>query len=341
TTGIIKITSCRLEYNHEIHPDTIIFASNYRQFPDEAKEDIKYYTSKGLNMRMQLSILEDKYPGTLFLPQQRNKVDNKASILLEKLLNNKARGVQSTQWVKNINAIIKTTLTSKTGLCELVSVLNNRFAKKSLFIRYYKWSESHMKPTSVAISTKLLLEVDKWLAEFLTPPILSLQRTEIAEVLWYNLTLIPKENLFTLPIKEIWKVIRYRATHKNYIIAFEDGTHICTCLQLVNQNNNYSKSYKSLKSEPSISYQNACTILVSNSILNLSSTYYNLNFDNQFNNTMLKILNFYREYGIMNGLCKKAISVGLEASYTAIDTLNKFFEDFIRKHSINQHISTN
>ncbi|CAG8648643.1 14050_t:CDS:2 [Racocetra fulgida] len=74
--------------------------------PGSVFHNIKYYTSKGLNMCMQLSILEDKYPGILFLSQdlfltiqsfkQRNKVNNEASILLEKLLNNKA---QDLNWV--------------------------------------------------------------------------------------------------------------------------------------------------------------------------------------------------------------------------------------------------
>ncbi|CAG8790688.1 12589_t:CDS:1, partial [Racocetra fulgida] len=36
TTKKIKITSCNLEHsNHEIHPDTLNFASYYRQFLDE------------------------------------------------------------------------------------------------------------------------------------------------------------------------------------------------------------------------------------------------------------------------------------------------------------------
>ncbi|CAG8825775.1 19698_t:CDS:2, partial [Dentiscutata erythropus] len=65
------------------------------------KEEIKYYTSKGLNMRMQLSLLEDKYLDILFLPQdllstiqsfkKQNKVINEAFILLETLFNNKAQ----------------------------------------------------------------------------------------------------------------------------------------------------------------------------------------------------------------------------------------------------------
>ncbi|CAG8766265.1 5916_t:CDS:2, partial [Dentiscutata erythropus] len=70
TNKKIKINSCYLEHsNHEIYSDTINFASYYRQFPDEVKQEIKYYTSKGLNMRTQLSLLEDKYPDVIFLPK--------------------------------------------------------------------------------------------------------------------------------------------------------------------------------------------------------------------------------------------------------------------------------
>ncbi|CAG8740628.1 12354_t:CDS:1, partial [Dentiscutata erythropus] len=101
TTGKIKINSCHLEHNYEIHLDTIIFAPHYRQFSKEVNQDIEYYTSKGLNMRMQHSLLEDKYLDTLFLLQalsltiqsfkQHSKVVNEASTLLEMLLNKKAQ----------------------------------------------------------------------------------------------------------------------------------------------------------------------------------------------------------------------------------------------------------
>ncbi|KAF0533483.1 hypothetical protein F8M41_010470 [Gigaspora margarita] len=57
---------------------------------------------------------------------------------------------------------------------------------------------------------------------------------------------------------------------------------------------------------------------------------------------MSKILNSRCAYGITNGLCKKAISVGLDAGITAIETLNKFFENFIRQNSVNPEcVSTN
>ncbi|CAG8805381.1 5754_t:CDS:2, partial [Gigaspora rosea] len=89
TTETIKIISCYLEHsNHEIHPDNVIFAPYYRQFSNEVKQDIMYYTSKELNMRTQLFLLEDKYQNSF---KQNNKVVNEASALLEMLLNNKAK----------------------------------------------------------------------------------------------------------------------------------------------------------------------------------------------------------------------------------------------------------
>ncbi|CAG8757003.1 3358_t:CDS:1, partial [Cetraspora pellucida] len=104
-------------------------------------------------------------------------------------------------------------------------------------------------------SAQLFSEIDKWLAQFLTPLALSMQRAEIEKALWYSSTLISKESIDTnftqkydgcdffknlddylatsinevadlLPVQEIWKVIHYWATNKNYVILYEDGTHI-------------------------------------------------------------------------------------------------------------------
>ncbi|CAG8543930.1 16544_t:CDS:2 [Gigaspora margarita] len=90
TTGVIKITSSYLEHNHEIHPNNIIFDPHYRQFPDEAKQDIEYYTSKDLNMLIQLSLLENKYPDILYLPHDlslsSNYLSNVIRLIMKHLL---------------------------------------------------------------------------------------------------------------------------------------------------------------------------------------------------------------------------------------------------------------
>ncbi|CAG8783038.1 24647_t:CDS:2, partial [Gigaspora rosea] len=66
-------------------------------------------------------------------------------------------GVQSKQRVEGINGIIKTNLTNRTSLSKLASVLDSQLARETMYIHY----------------------------KFLTPPILSLQKVEIAEALWY------------------------------------------------------------------------------------------------------------------------------------------------------------
>ncbi|CAG8842788.1 41308_t:CDS:2, partial [Gigaspora margarita] len=77
-TRKIKINSCYLEH---------------------LKQEIKYYTLKGLSIQIQLFLLEDKYPNVLFLLKdlsdtiqffkKQNKVVNEAFVLLETLFNTK------------------------------------------------------------------------------------------------------------------------------------------------------------------------------------------------------------------------------------------------------------
>ncbi|CAG8492179.1 13814_t:CDS:2 [Cetraspora pellucida] len=265
TTKKIKITSCNLEHsNHEIHPDTINFASYYRQFPDEVKQEIKYYTSKG-----------------------------------------------------------------KMSLSKLVKVLDSQLARESMYIRYNNWSSAHVKPTNITASAQLLPEVDKWLAEFLTLPILSLQRTEIAEALWYSALLVSKESINISLLQEKSKIDFYEnlddfsATNVNEIIS----------------NEHYSKSDESLISQPSITYQNGSATSTSNFISDFTLIYPGSDFS--FN--ISKTLNNHRAYGVTNGLCKKAMAVGLDAGSAAMESLNKFLENFIQQYSVNfnQHLVTN
>ncbi|CAG8720615.1 23255_t:CDS:2, partial [Gigaspora rosea] len=291
---------------------------------------------------------------TIYSFKQRNNVINEASNLLETLLNNKE---QDPNWV----------------------VHWNHLARESMYIRYNSWSNAHVKLTQITASAQLLPEVDTWLAEFLTPPVLSLQRAEIAEALWYSSTLISQEsvninrfqeksdsgfykdlddfpamtineviiNLPTLSIQEIWEITHYRGSHKNYIIILENGDHTCTCMRLINRglfcrhfanvitiskvaafhilmiprcwykDEHYSKPDELLRSQPSITYKNGCAVLTSNSKLDFTFIYPSSGIS--FNTS--KTFNTRRAYGITNGLCKKAMAVGLDAGLTAMETL--------------------
>ncbi|CAG8731339.1 4351_t:CDS:2, partial [Gigaspora margarita] len=173
------------------------------------------------------------------------------------------------------------------------------------------------------------------LAEFLTAPVLSLQRAEIAEALWYSTKLVSKESITisllqeqseidfyenlddflatnvneiisslpTLSIQEIWETTRYRASHKNYLLI----------------------------SQPLITYKDGSA--TSNFISDLTLIY--LSSGISFN--ISKTLNNCCAYGVMNGFCKKAIVVRLDAGSAAIETLNKFLEKFIQQYSVDSN----
>ncbi|KAF0479565.1 hypothetical protein F8M41_023830 [Gigaspora margarita] len=65
---------------------------------------------------------------------------------------------------------------------------------------------------------------------------------------------------------------------------------------------------------------------MSNSTLIYSSS------SNSFN--VSRTLNTHRAYGITNSLYKKAMTIGLDTRSTAMETLNKFLENFIKQYSV-------
>ena len=93
-----------------------------------------------------------------------------------------------------------------------------------------------------------------------------MQRQEISQAIWYSLQQINKtcafkiENKIELPntnfaedtvdvllillkelipinkvddVVEIWELVRHRCTKKNYVVLFNNKSHLCTCLGLV------------------------------------------------------------------------------------------------------------
>ncbi|CAG8509489.1 9378_t:CDS:2, partial [Dentiscutata heterogama] len=82
-------------------------------------------------------------------------------------------------------------------------------------------------------------------------------------------------------------------------------------------------TYKSLISQPSITYQNESAISTSNFIPDFTLIY--LGSDFSFN--ILKTLNNRHIYRVTNGFCKKAIAVGLDAGSVAMESLNNEIQD--------------
>ncbi|CAG8796844.1 19884_t:CDS:2, partial [Racocetra fulgida] len=137
---------------------------------------------------------------------------------------------------------------------------------------------------------------------FLTPPVLSLQKTEIAEALWYSAILVSKESINISLLQEKSEIDFYEnldnfpATNINEIISSLSTLSI----QEIWKTTHLTLIYPD-----------------SGIAFNISNT-----------------LNNRRAYGVTNGLCKKAMAVGLDAGSAAMETLNKFLENFIQQYSV-------
>ncbi|KAF0536095.1 hypothetical protein F8M41_009356 [Gigaspora margarita] len=117
------------------------------------------------------------------------------------------------------------------------------------------------------------------------------------------------------------------------IVAF----HILMILRCWYSDEHYSKSDELLISQPSITYKDGSATSNFISDLTLMHPSSGISFN------ISKILNNHRAYGVTNGLCKKAMVVGLDAGSAVMEALNKFLEKFIQQYSVDssQHLVVN
>jgi hypothetical protein len=164
-------------------------------------------------------------------------------------------------------------------------------------------------------------------------------------------------------IVEIWELVHHRCTKKNYVVLFDNKSHLCTCLGLVRcgivchhffhllGNSMYAKFHVMLISkrwyndekqrEPtSILCQQPFTdgfqepsvnTLQTETFLEMPYKMVNIPYEHVYNS-----LNQRKEYATANGLSKKAIQLGLDVGSLAIQELNDFMKNFITKHTPNQ-----
>ncbi|CAG8439383.1 6924_t:CDS:2, partial [Scutellospora calospora] len=273
----ISITSLNINHNHLLDPETNLYAVKNRILPKAVERKVCFYMAEGnLNAMIQRRLLSAKFPDvTIYLRDLQNLIqkykianreENDASKLLKQLLNKKTEelgweaaiylnselysnkerwakaytnkfftaGISSTSRVESKNATIKKVLQGHPSLCELATILDLRGASAECFP-----------------------EVDCILKEHLTEEMLSRQRHEITQSLYYY-TVIEDEELPNkkhteesydtqqihltslledLPpndIVKVYKIQQYHCVHVNYVIILVDYSHLCTCMLLVN-----------------------------------------------------------------------------------------------------------
>ncbi|GET50779.1 hypothetical protein GLOIN_2v1487031 [Rhizophagus irregularis DAOM 181602=DAOM 197198] len=177
--------------------------------------------------------------------------------------------VQSSQHAEVSNKIIKEKLSSASHLSDVVKEVQAAFDNQSkrAITEFKNEIPTKGLPT---ILNEYFPNLNELLQDFLTPQILQKQRDQIFQSLCYNVTLVTdwlpllevrddfyherlgRENEYDQPqslfasllenipqssIMEVWKVIRHRGKQlsSQYVILLDDGSHLCTCLWLINR----------------------------------------------------------------------------------------------------------
>ena len=94
-------------------------------------------------------------------------------------------GVQTTSRVEGYNNIIKRELSSSNTLCDLANVLDTQLEREVQWNRFFKYHTLSNCMGITSVSHDLFPEVDKLMSNYLTPHILSAERLEIAQCLYF------------------------------------------------------------------------------------------------------------------------------------------------------------
>jgi hypothetical protein len=93
--------------------------------------------------------------------------------------------VQTTSRVEGYNNIIKRELSSSNTLCDLANVLDTRLEREVQWNRFFKYHTLSNCMGITSVSHDLFPEVDKLMSNYLMPHILSAERLEIAQCLYF------------------------------------------------------------------------------------------------------------------------------------------------------------
>jgi hypothetical protein len=94
-------------------------------------------------------------------------------------------GIQTTSRVEGYNNIIKRELSANSTLCNLADTLDARFEHEVQWNRFFEYRTLSTCMGITTISQDLFPEVDKIMTKYLTPQILSAERMEMAQCLYF------------------------------------------------------------------------------------------------------------------------------------------------------------
>jgi len=96
-------------------------------------------------------------------------------------------GIQITSRVESYNSIIKCELAACSTLCDLESALDARLKNEAQWNHFFEYHTLSSCMGITSISHEVFPEVNKAMSEFLSPHILSAERTEMVQCLYFKL----------------------------------------------------------------------------------------------------------------------------------------------------------
>ncbi|CAG8791572.1 10376_t:CDS:1, partial [Acaulospora morrowiae] len=94
-------------------------------------------------------------------------------------------GISLTSRVESENSIIKNVLQGRPGLCELTTILDLRLYDEARYVNYNEWYHANASAQLSGASAECFSEIDCILKEYLTEEMLSQQRYEVIQSLYY------------------------------------------------------------------------------------------------------------------------------------------------------------
>ncbi|CAB4483817.1 unnamed protein product [Rhizophagus irregularis] len=214
--GSVSLTTFNNLHNYALFPaDTENYSSKYRCIPDDVLKEVQFLTEYGnLPITTQrkllkakfltISILDCDFSNAIQKYKVRPDVIYDASRLLKILIEHKsndpgcrqawaraftskifAAGIQTTSCVESHNNIIKRELSANSTLCGLADALDARFEHEAQWNWFFEYCTLSTCVGITTVSQDLFPEVDKIMTEYLTPQILSAERMEMAQCLYF------------------------------------------------------------------------------------------------------------------------------------------------------------
>lgn len=94
-------------------------------------------------------------------------------------------GIQTTSRVEGYNNIIKRELAANSTLCDLATILDARLEHEVHWNRFFEYHTLSNSMGMTSVCCDLFPEIDKVMSKYLTPHILSIERTEMAQCLYF------------------------------------------------------------------------------------------------------------------------------------------------------------